>query len=814
MINIRLTAAIALFVSIVPLEAKVPTHKMISSLDSPSPLKGWRVRPNSGVDFSLTNCKQFDSTRAIKVKFSKSSKPEKQVLFFNFDHSQKDWRKYEAFELDLFCSNPSKYKMTLCGPRHKTAYMFVPELKKGKQHYVIALDRIRDSSKMSYLYFYHYTPSPTMTLCIKNLKLVDYTEPRIEKIINIIKKLNAIIPAHKNYLLKLQKQIESIQGKYSLNLSYKNWKSCIDDIDKIRLNTARLINKSMSDNLLIAEKAAFLYDLNFTCKRIDSSYVYTHAEKATSKLEKEKFINKTLKNYQKYSVIKEKINNKFSNEDFAIGISEVPVYLSDYPQSFNGNFTKSIQLYSARRECEPFQLILMTKNKAMKNVTITVSDLTGGKRIINSNNIEIAPMGWRLDYDSVFKADMLRPDIKKFNVKVNHQQPVWVNVFVPKNTLPGDYSGELKVSADGMKTQSVKLKLKVWPFELPQYASLKNAIGIVRQTGPKGLALSKIVNNHRFNYSNIYEYRQTPLKERESNLKRGTFMFNLLRCKNRPSHLEERFFKQADAMFKEMKEKNPDLLKRCYVYGFDEVQVKSVPKMEKVFGKVKRHYDNIKTMCAINKPLWKYYPNLKNLDIWVLTLNLLTPEIKSMLETSGHEVWWYNLCAKSNEPLSCRIQFWGTYKDKLSGVLFYNLKAGSVGRYQNTLYPTVKRTKDGAFNLFGVLRENHKGYPISSVAFECWREGMEDHDYFVILKNLKNKLIQQNKHPDLVNKAEKLLNIPDNITKGIMVGGTTNSRDSCIYEKFTSDSDLNDLLQYRKKLGKVITEIYESLKND
>ena len=97
-----------------------------------------------------------------------------------------------------------------------------------------------------------------------------------------------------------------------------------------------------------------------------------------------------------------------------------------------------------------------------------------------------------------FKADMLRPDIKKFNVKVNHQQPVWVNVFVPKNTLPGDYSGELKVSADGMKTQSVKLKLKVWPFELPKYASLKNAIGIVRQTGPKGLALSKIVNNHSF----------------------------------------------------------------------------------------------------------------------------------------------------------------------------------------------------------------------------------------------------------------------------------------------------------------------------
>ena len=102
-----------------------------------------------------------------------------------------------------------------------------------------------------------------------------------------------------------------------------------------------------------------------------------------------------------------------------------------------------------------------------------------------------------------------------------------------------------------------------------------------------------------------------------------------------------------------------------------------------------------------------------------------------MLETSGHEVWWYNLCAKSNEPLSCRIQFWGTYKDKLSGVLFYNLKAGSVGRYQNTLYPTVKRTKDGAFNLFGRAKgEIIKGYPISSVAFECWREGMEDHDYF------------------------------------------------------------------------------------
>lgn len=793
---------------------KKPDEKNISNFDSQVPLAGWRIRPHNGVKFSSTSCKELNQSKVLKINFSATEKQIKQALFFDFNLAQKDWGKYETLEFDLFCpKKPSRYKLTCSSANDKAVYMLVPPCKQGRLHCVLTLDKATykggDISKMSYLYFYHYTPAPEMILYIDNLKLVDYTAVRIEKIKNILEKFIVVAKSNKTSITKLLKQINLIQKNYSIKLNYKAWKANIDNLAKIRLEACQLLRKSLNNSSDLPETAGFIYDLSFTCQRTNSTYAFApDNNEKEKKQKKEKFISETIKSFQESLATKEKIKKNFSNEDFAVGISNTPIVFSDYPQSFNGNFKKSIQLYAACREYEPFQIILMPKEKAMKSVAITVTDFIGPS-VISKNNIKVAPMGWRRDSNSVFKAEMLRTDIKTFDIKNNYQQPVWVNIFVPEKTKPGNYFGEIKIAAEGMKSQKIKVKVKVWSFKLPKYASLKNAMGIVRQTGKQGRALSKMVSNHRINYSNIYEWKQIPLAEREEYFKMGTSMFNLLSYRKAKKHM---FFEKTNDMYNEMKTKNPEFLKKCYVYGFDEVGLNVVPEMEKVFGEVKKRYGNIKTMCAINKPLWKFYPNIKNLDIWVLTLGLLNTEIKAKLKKAGREVWWYNLFAKNNNPFACRIQFWGTYKDKLDGVLFYNLKAGSVDKYQKTLYPTAKREKDGNFNLFGLVRENPKAYPISTIAFECWREGMEDYDYFTILENLKNKLEKQKKYPELVKKAEKLLKIPDSLTKGMMSGWTKNNKDGCLYEGCDSKADLKDLMNYRKKLGDTISEIYKHMK--
>jgi hypothetical protein len=807
--QLTLSIFLVLYLIIPSVDAAKPIVKYLNSLDSAKCLQNWQV--SKGAKIRL---KYVSQSKRAQLQFGAAKKNISQSVFFHIPPDQKDWRKFETLEFDILNKAQStKYKITICHSGDKGAYMLVPATpyRTGRVHCVLALDKTTyknvDKTEINCLYFHQYTPAGKMTLEVGEFKLVDYTPARIARCMKMLQILLSEPDSDKS-LKKLYERFKHFSKVYSHNLSVKELNEIISEINVASEQIRQLIKLSMLNQKNLTLKAGLILELNTSCERRNNSFFF-HANALSQKERQKKntFIRNQTNRFKAYAEYVKKAKKCSQNEDFFIGISDYPKVYEDFPATFNGSFNKNIKLSASRGEYEPFQIVIMPKSRAVNNVKITASDLSGPGRI-SRNNVEIAPMGWRQDNNFNYKSEMLRPDIKTFSIKRGFQQPVWINVRVPKNAMTGKYKGTLKITANNMKAQTVNISLQVWPFSIPKFPSLKNAVGIAQQSGAKGKKLAKMVISHRINYSNIYEWKVISQQERDEYHAMGTNLFNLLRCKPPAS---QQFFSKLKEIYQNIKSKNPALLKNCYVYGFDEVQAKNAKKMERAFGKVKAICNNIKTMCALNCPIWGKNYELKNLDIWVLILDLLSPELIEAIHKKGYEVWWYNLYCKDEDPVGCRLQFWATLKSKLDGVLFYNLKAGSEGRYQATLYPTQRRLRDGAFGHFGLIRANQKGFPISTVAFEYWREGMEDYDYIMLLDSLKNKLKRINSGNKLIKKAEHLLIIPDYLTKGIVQGYKSNTKDTCLYDSIGASCSMQQLLEYRKKLAEAIIELQKAI---
>ena len=65
-----------------------------------------------------------------------------------------------------------------------------------------------------------------------------------------------------------------------------------------------------------------------------------------------------------------------------------------------------------------------------------------------------------------------------FTVRRGHNQPLWVEIFVPVTAHPGKYTGSARISLGGTVQFSVPVNLTVWRFTLPSTSTLKSSFGL------------------------------------------------------------------------------------------------------------------------------------------------------------------------------------------------------------------------------------------------------------------------------------------------------------------------------------------------
>ena len=172
--------------------------------------------------------------------------------------------------------------------------------------------------------------------------------------------------------------------------------------------------------------------------------------------------------------------------------------------------SSAAQISAARGETESFQIIVRAPGgNGLSNVNVTVSDLTGPATIAKSNislfrehyvNVSPGSPNWGGSNQPLGAGTYPDPLIPftdpstglpitgaslqavPFNVTASNNQPIWVDVFVPRNAVAGQYTGTYTVTSNqGNFTGSISLT--VWHFTLPQKPSLESSFSYWTASG-------------------------------------------------------------------------------------------------------------------------------------------------------------------------------------------------------------------------------------------------------------------------------------------------------------------------------------------
>ncbi len=145
---------------------------------------------------------------------------------------------------------------------------------------------------------------------------------------------------------------------------------------------------------------------------------------------------------------------------------------------------------AARNEQEPFQLAVRS-GRAVRGVRVEVQPLEGPGGV-KLEDVQISVVGYvPIDYPTNYYQtespawcrkfptqpaacdgwagrwpDPLMPRAT-FDLAANTTQPIWITVSVPKDGAAGDYTGKMRLVAEGHTLAEMPLALHVWNFALP-----------------------------------------------------------------------------------------------------------------------------------------------------------------------------------------------------------------------------------------------------------------------------------------------------------------------------------------------------------
>jgi hypothetical protein len=278
---------------------------------------------------------------------------------------------------------------------------------------------------------------------------------------------------------------------------------------------------------------------------------------------------------------------------------------------------------------------------------------------------------------------------------------------------------------------------------------------------------------------------------------------------------EDLFIRITQATTRHLRDKG--YLKYAYTYWYDEPSPDDYELVRYGMELIHRADPELKRLLTeqVEPELIGY------VDIWSPVLYKYDPVLSYERQKLGEEVWWY-VCTGPRSPypnnfidhpaIEHRILFWMNWKYQVTGSLYWSINYWDDciedNGYQNPyadpqsyvcgdnahtwgngdgrlIYPPYNYT-DGQKRIEG---------PTTSIRWELIRDGVEDYEYFYLLRSLTTQAKDKGIDLQIVEDAEKLLNIPSEI-----VDSTTS---------YTTDP--TELEDYRILLGNTIENLVHLL---
>ena len=436
-----------------------------------------------------------------------------------------------------------------------------------------------------------------------------------------------------------------------------------------------------------------------------------------------------------------------------------------------GNSTQ-IKLMAARGEYEPFQIGIKAPSGGSSNVNVLVSSLKNANgQVISQDNITLyrehymyvpaasseegkanPSLGVGLYPDGLipFKDPDTGEDLTgaeldavPFNLEAGENQPIWVDIFVPRDAQPGEYRGTYTVTSDRGKRQG-KIILKVWDFQLPLKPSLHSTFLFKEQ---KDKQAHTLLLQHKI----MPRKHVKPEDERELIDKWGLTSVRLRFWSNANANTCQMKPAPSVAEIEEAIELHQDDL-LLYIYSADEIhKCENLDEVIKEWGRNIHQAGAKHLVVTIPKP--ELYDDGSGsgrsaIDIWVIKPPWYdeAPDRIAEVLAKGDEVWFYTgLKGKDYpkwlidyQPINFRIpQGFISQSLGITGVLYWRADWWTDDPWnQLTVYVRGDKTFSGEAMLIYPGEEVGIEGVVPSMRLKWIREGVEDYEYIEMLKEL------------------------------------------------------------------------------
>jgi len=265
-------------------------------------------------------------------------------------------------------------------------------------------------------------------------------------------------------------------------------------------------------------------------------------------------------------------------------------------------------------------------------------------------------------------------------------------------------------------------------------------------------------------------------------------------------------------------------LDKAYIYWFDEPDPKDYEFVIETMDLIQRHAPKLTRMLT-EQPEPELYGAV---DLWCPVTPNYNFEVAEERRAAGERFWWY-ICTDPRAPyctlfidhpaIELRMWLWQTWKYKVGGILVWasnywtSPTAFPDDRLQNPWEDpmsyvsgygnppgTIAYWGNGDGRFYYPANRNPEDQttkyltgPVNSIRWEMLREGIEDYEYFYLLRQLVEQRQAAGDDSAAVREAEALLTVPEEV---------------CVdMTHFTTDSA--PLYAHREKLARAVERLGE-----
>lgn len=461
------------------------------------------------------------------------------------------------------------------------------------------------------------------------------------------------------------------------------------------------------------------------------------------------------------------------------------------------------QLKAARNEFEAVQVILRS-HVALRAVSATVTDLIGarGNRIRKENislfrehYIRVSLPSPKSPFSAGWWPDALipfrNPDTHlplaggrfpagTFDLESGHNQPLWVEVYVPTDALAGIYNGVISITMKGRPVVSIPLTLEVWDFALPHVSSVRSHFGGFERAAEFHQVLAetpeyrRLINRYDDSLIGHRLMPAAPIFMAPSVAPDGTVEFQKINSvmEHYMEHVginswwiqlgprnpfpntlgkdRERTIRYLRSLYTYMK--GHGWGDRTYIYPVDEPHTPEDYRQIREFAALAHEAHRDIKLLLTDTPLPERLTSNRlfgAVNIWVVLFASFDEAAITKRLAAGEEVWSYTALVQGHKPvphwqldfplLNYRIPLWINWRYGLTGLLYW-----TTTYWREKTDPWVDPLSyRHQYNGEGILfyPGTAVGYdgPVPSIRLKAIRDGMEDYEYLKLLADHGDK---------------------------------------------------------------------------